>query len=166
MQQKCALFDFDGVIANTEPLYDYFWNDAAKRYGLKISNFASLIKGTVMKDLQQKYFSYLSEEDKERMCRECSEYELHMNLWGFTPDYFTYSDEYFKEFLKANSGNLKAEFFIPLLVNKLITEGTARVKVLDTTAKWFGVTYAADRPGVVAKFKSLHDSGVYPAKLF
>ena len=63
-------------------------------------------------------------------------------------------------------GNKKAEFFIPLMVNKLINDGTATVKVLDTTSKWFGVTYAADRPSVVARIQSLIDEGVYPSKLF
>ncbi len=91
---------------------------------------------------------------------------VSMNMWGFTPDYFTHSEEYFKEFLRANVGNLKAEYFIPLMVNKLITEGTATVKVLDTTAKWFGVTYAADRQGVVDKIQALVDAGEYPNKLF
>lgn len=91
---------------------------------------------------------------------------VSMNMWGFTPDYFTYSEEYFKEFLRANEGNLKAEYFIPLMVNKLVNEGTARVKVLDTTSKWFGVTYAADRQGVVEKIQALVDAGEYPAKLF
>lgn len=91
---------------------------------------------------------------------------VSMNMWGFTPDYFEYSEEYFKEFLKANMGNLKSEYFIPLMVNKLITEGTARVKVLDTTSKWFGVTYAADRQGVVDKIQALVDAGEYPNELF
>jgi hypothetical protein len=91
---------------------------------------------------------------------------VSMNMWGFTPDYFGYSEEYFKTFLTENSGNLKAEYFIPLLVNKLVQEGTARVKVLDTTSKWFGVTYAADRQGVVDKIQALVDAGEYPAKLF
>ena len=91
-----------------------------------------------------------------------------MNVWGFTPDYFEYSMEYFKEFLSSpeNMENKKAEFFIPLMVNKLINENTATVKVLDTTSKWFGVTYAADRPGVVAKIQKLVSEGVYPEKLF
>ena len=62
--------------------------------------------------------------------------------------------------------NKKAEFFIPLMVNKLINEGTATVKVLDTTSKWFGVTYAADRLSVVDKIQHLIDEGVYPNKLF
>ena len=91
---------------------------------------------------------------------------VSMNMWGFTPDYFEYSEAYFKEFLKANAGNLKAEYFIPLMVNKLIVDGTATVKVLDTTAKWFGVTYAADRQGVGDKIQALVDAGEYPAKLF
>ena len=91
---------------------------------------------------------------------------VSMNMWGFTPDYFEYSAEYFKEFLTANIGNLKSEYFIPLMVNKLITEGTATVKVLDTTSKWFGVTYAADRQGVVDKIQALVDAGEYPNKLF
>ena len=93
---------------------------------------------------------------------------VSMNMWGFTPDYFKYSEEYFKEFLANpdNMTNLKAEFFIPLMVNKLINEKTASVKVLDTTSKWFGVTYAADREGVVARIQQLIDEGVYPSKLF
>ena len=93
---------------------------------------------------------------------------VSMNVWGFTPDYFAHSEEYFKDFLSdpANITNLKAEFFIPLMVNKLINDKKSTVKVLDTTSKWFGVTYSADRPSVVAKIQTLIDEGVYPQKLF
>ena len=91
---------------------------------------------------------------------------VSMNMWGFTPDYFQYSEEYFKEFLKENIDKPKAEFYIPLLVNDLVNSKTATVKVLDTTSRWFGVTYAADRQGVVDKFKALADSGEYPSPLF
>lgn len=91
---------------------------------------------------------------------------VSMNMWGFTPDYFAHSESYFIDFLKANSENLKAEYFIPLMVNKLITEGTSTVRVLDTDSKWFGVTYAADRQGVVDKINALIAAGEYPAKLF
>ena len=91
---------------------------------------------------------------------------VSMNMWGFTPAYFTYSENYFVDFLKENIDKPKAEFYIPLLVNKLITEETATVKVLDTTSRWFGVTYAADRQGVVDKIKALVDAGEYPSKLF
>lgn len=91
---------------------------------------------------------------------------VSMNMWGFTPDYFEYSEKYFIDFLKENIDKPKSEFFIPLVVNELITKGIATVKVLDTTSKWFGVTYAADRQGVVDKIQALVDAGEYPAKLF
>jgi hypothetical protein len=93
---------------------------------------------------------------------------VSMNMWGFSPDYFEYSEEYFKEFLadEKNRTNLKAEFFIPLMVNKLVNDKTATVKVLDTTSKWFGVTYSADREGTVERIQSLVNEGVYPSKLF
>ena len=91
---------------------------------------------------------------------------VSMNLWGFTPDYFDYSEREFVKFLEKDINTPKAEFFIPLVVDTLINSGEATVKVLDTDSKWFGVTYAADRPGVVAKFAELHDNGTYPSKLF
>ena len=91
---------------------------------------------------------------------------VSMNMWGFTPDYFKYSDEIFVEFLKENMSNLKSEFFIPLIVNNLIQTKRASVTVLDTPSKWFGVTYAQDRPDVVAKIQSLIDAGEYPSPLF
>ena len=93
---------------------------------------------------------------------------VSMNFWGFTPDYFAYSNEFFKTFLsdEKNMANLKSEFFIPLMVDKLINDGTATCEVLDTTSKWFGVTYPEDRPEVVAKFKKLSADGVYPEKMF
>lgn len=91
---------------------------------------------------------------------------VSMNMWGFTPDYFNYSEEYFIDFLKENIDKPKAEYYIPLMVNKLINDSTATVEVLDTTSRWFGVTYAADRQGVVDKLQALADSGEYPSKLF
>lgn len=91
---------------------------------------------------------------------------VSMNMWGFTPDYFEHSEASFVSFLKENINKPKGEFFIPLTVNELITSNTATVKVLDTTSKWFGVTYAADRQGVVDKIQALVDAGEYPSKLF
>lgn len=91
---------------------------------------------------------------------------VSMNLWGFTPDYFDYSEREFVKFLEKDLNTPKAEFFIPLVVDTLINSGEATVKVLDTDSKWFGVTYAADRQGVVDKFAELHANGTYPEKLF
>lgn len=91
---------------------------------------------------------------------------VSMNLWGFTPDYFEYSDREFRKFLDRDINTPKAEFFIPLCIDTLINSGEATVKVLDTDSRWFGVTYSADRPSVVAKFAQLHADGEYPSPLF
>ena len=91
---------------------------------------------------------------------------VSMNMWGFTPEYFEYTEEAFKEFLKVSGQELKTEFYIPTLVNDLIKAGKATCQVLDTPAKWFGVTYAEDRQMVVDKIQALVEAGVYPNKLF
>ncbi len=91
---------------------------------------------------------------------------VSMNMWGFTPDYFEHSDVDFKEFLTKNADNIKAEYGIPTMVNRLIQEGTSSIDVLETPCKWFGVTYKEDRPSVVAKIQQLINEGVYPNKLF
>lgn len=91
---------------------------------------------------------------------------VSMNLWGFTPDYFRFSEREFVKFLERDLNTPKAEFFIPLVVDTLIHSGEATVKVLDTDSRWFGVTYAADRPAVVEKLAALHADGTYPSPLF
>ncbi len=91
---------------------------------------------------------------------------VSMNCWGFSPDYFEYSEATFRAFLNEHGLELKSESYIPSLVNQLITDGKATCQVLDTTAKWFGVTYSEDRPQVVMKINKLIHDGVYPAKLF
>ncbi|MBR2326203.1 MAG: nucleotidyltransferase [Alistipes sp.] len=93
---------------------------------------------------------------------------VSMNFFGFTPDYFAHSEEGFKEFLASDDvkTNLKAEFFIPLMVNKLVGNGSARLKVLSTTAQWFGVTYKEDKPELMAKIEQLIEAGVYPRNLW
>ncbi len=93
---------------------------------------------------------------------------VSMNFFGFTPDYFAHSAEEFKKFLASEDvkSNLKAEFFIPLMVNTLVGGGVARMKVLSTTAQWFGVTYKEDKPALMAKIEKLIEEGVYPRNLW
>ncbi len=91
---------------------------------------------------------------------------VSMNLFGFTPDYFEYSDSYFRQFLMENGADIKAEFYIPLMVNKLIGDSTARMRVLNTASQWFGVTYKEDRPQLVSKIEALIADGVYPRNLW
>ena len=91
---------------------------------------------------------------------------VSMNFWGFTPWIFEEMEAYFTAFLKGlTPDELKAECLLPVLVDKLITEGKLDISVLDTDAVWFGVTYKEDRPIVEAELKKLHESGAYPASL-
>ena len=73
---------------------------------------------------------------------------VSMNMWGFTPGYYIELEKRFGKFLKENRENLKAEYFVPTIVNELLQEKKATVKVLSTHEKWFGVTYQEDRPVV------------------
>jgi UTP-glucose-1-phosphate uridylyltransferase len=104
--------------------------------------------------------------DDDRPVALADDAPVSMNMWGFTPDYFTHSARLFKDFLQAHAHNPKAEFYIPYAVNELIQNRTATVCVLPTASQWFGVTYREDREAVMRKLAALHEAGVYPAKLF
>lgn len=89
-----------------------------------------------------------------------------MNFWGFYPEIFDLGAEMFDDFIKKNHENVKAEFFIPLIVNEMIHSGKGRVKVLGGGRVWFGVTYKEDKEAVSKKIKELVDKGEYPKKLW
>ena len=91
---------------------------------------------------------------------------VSMNLFGFTPDFCTYSREYFKTWLAGNKENLKAEFYIPTMVNKLIGEGAASLRVLRSAAQWHGVTYKEDKPALMASIEKMIAEGKYPRNLW
>lgn len=105
-------------------------------------------------------------DENGRTCHLDPNTPVSMNFWGFTPDYFDFSKREFIKFLDARINEPKSEYYIPTAVNDLIHSGEATVRLLDTTSKWFGVTYAEDRASVVAQLAALHDAGVYPDKLF
>ncbi len=92
---------------------------------------------------------------------------VSMNLWGFTPSIFSELEIRFSPFLQANSGNLeKAEYFLPDVVGALLKEGKARVQVLPTKERWFGVTYQQDKLTVKQAIADLIRQGVYPENLW
>lgn len=91
---------------------------------------------------------------------------VSMNLFGFTPDFFSYIEEDFKEFLKMNADNPKAEIYIPYVVNNHIAAGESTMSVLQTPESWFGVTYQDDKPKVLKAIRDLVDQGIYPESLW
>lgn len=89
-----------------------------------------------------------------------------MNFWGFQPDIFDLSATLFNDFLANNHTNVKAEFYIPIIVNEMIRQGKGMVKVLGGGNTWFGVTYKEDKEAVSQKIKALIAQGQYPEKLW
>jgi UTP-glucose-1-phosphate uridylyltransferase len=91
---------------------------------------------------------------------------VSMNMWAFLPSYFNHVGGQFIDFLNNFGKELKSEFYIPTAIDKLITDGTLNVNVLDTDSSWFGVTYQADKPVVMKKLNQLIADGAYPNKIY
>lgn len=89
-----------------------------------------------------------------------------MNFWGFHPEIFEIATSMFHDFLGENHKNVKAEFYIPLFVNRMIQEKKGRVKVIGGGDVWFGVTYKEDKEEVSRKIGEMIASGDYPQKLW
>ena len=92
--------------------------------------------------------------------------QVSMNFWCFHPSIFSYSEKLFHEFLKNNIANPKAEFFIPIVADRFINDGEGVIKVIPTSAQWFGVTYKEDAPEVKESLNELVRAGEYPPKLW
>jgi len=91
---------------------------------------------------------------------------VSMNMWGFTRSFLSELEARFPAFLDENIDTPKGEYFVPTVVNHLISEGKARVKVLPTDEKWFGVTYKQDRETVQRAIMEKVNRGIYPRKLW
>lgn len=89
-----------------------------------------------------------------------------MNFWGFHPSVFPMTQTMFEEFLKESATNPKAEFFIPIIGNKMIQKGLGKVKIIGGGDIWFGVTYKEDKDEVSGKIKELVAKGEYPSNLW
>ena len=92
---------------------------------------------------------------------------VSMNFWGFTPSILNYLEKDFEAFMETLHENpLKKECYLPLSVDNAMKAGCCKVKTFLTEAKWYGVTYSDDKPGVVAGIRKLIDTGVYPDGLW
>ena len=107
-------------------------------------------------------------EDGENWVELPADTTVSMNMWGFVPGFLEELESKFAVFMKtlAVSNPEKAEFFLPFAVDELLHEGKASVKVLRSADKWYGVTYAADKPQVVAALQAMAEEGKYPQGLW
>lgn len=96
-----------------------------------------------------------------------AEQHVSMNMFGLPAGFLKELEKGFPEFLAGvKEGDLKAEYLLPSIIDQCIRDGKAKVRVLETRDKWFGVTYKEDKPAVVASIRKLVEDGVYPEKLF
>lgn len=117
--------------------------------------------------IEQKAEGVYAENELGEPVNVQAEQLVSMNMWGLPPVFLAELEKNFPEFLQQiPEGNLKAEYLLPKIIDKLVQEKRAVVKVLDTQDKWFGVTYQEDKEAVVAAIRKLVDDGVYPEKLF
>jgi hypothetical protein len=91
---------------------------------------------------------------------------VSMNIWAFLPSVFKHFEEYLREFMLNLTDNKKEEAYIPAFVDYLVRNNIAKVKVYQSGAEWFGVTYAQDKPQVMQKLSILTDENQYPSHLF
>lgn len=91
--------------------------------------------------------------------------KVSMNFWGFDPSVFSFIEKLFREFLKDKINDPKAEFFIPIIGDAFIKSG-GTIKIIPTSAQWFGVTYKEDAPIVKKDFEELVKAGMYPPSLW
>lgn len=93
---------------------------------------------------------------------------VSMNLWGFTPSIFRELNSRFTAFLADNlkTNPLKCEYFLPFIVDELLREKRADVKVLHSPDSWYGVTYKEDKEKVVKAIRDFKSAGLYPERLW
>lgn len=110
----------------------------------------------------QSIFFYEGEQKEELSGNE----PVSMNFWIFKPDFFKHLEEGFQNFLREKGSEMKSEYYFNIAADHLVKVQKATVKIINTPAKWFGVTYQEDKPDVQAALQSLHEQGLYPNGLW
>ncbi|HMI78801.1 MAG TPA: hypothetical protein VK484_08405, partial [Ferruginibacter sp.] len=95
-----------------------------------------------------------------------SDSSVSMNFWCFHPSLFEHTEKLFLQFVKASQGNIKAEFFIPIMAEDFMENHGGHISVIPTSSQWFGVTYKEDAPVVKASVDKLVEDEVYPPLLW
>ena len=177
--------DFYGSAAYSD-IADFLINQARDtefamcgyQLGNTLSDFGTVSRGVCKTDTEN-YLQEVNERTSIASNNDTITYEengqrfllaksdvVSMNFWGFTPSLYSHLEEKFIAFAKDNTDNLKAEFYIPFVVDDLMKEDKVKTKVLNSDAKWFGVTYKEDRPITVDKLMKLVSEGIYPDNLW
>jgi dTDP-glucose pyrophosphorylase len=130
---------------------------------VKNGNLSSVVERTKIEENADGICQYFDGETAVDMSGNeiCS-----MNFWGFTPKLFETLEREFVAFLAAEGAEMKSEWHLPAVIDRMIQTGETQAKTLSSRDKWFGVTYPADKPAVTAAIAELVASGSYPSPLF
>ena len=176
---KSAFREVYNFLSNATGDYDYCM--VGYQLGKTVTDHGSVARGVCVVD-EKGYLVKVDErtriekyeggihftEDGENWTDLTYETPVSMNLWGFTSTFLPELEKNFPDFLEKTvpTNPPKAEYLLPWSVSQLLTAGKATVKVLRSADKWYGVTYAADKPQVVAALKAMADEGKYPDGLW
>ena len=176
---KSAFREVYNFLSNATGDYDYCM--VGYQLGKTVTDHGSVARGVCVVD-EKGYLVKVDErtriekyeggihftEDGENWTDLTYETPVSMNLWGFTSTFLPELEKNFPDFLEKTvpTNPPKAEYLLPWSVSQLLTAGKATVKVLRSADKWYGVTYAADQPQVVAALKAMADDGKYPDGLW
>ena len=142
-------------------------NGGVTRGVCEVDQNGMLIKVAETYEIKRKDGSLLALDEAGNSVAVSEDQYVSMNMWGLKPEFFEELESGFEKFLKeSGSGNLKSEYLLPAIINGLLQEKRAAVKVLETNDKWFGVTYQEDKQSVIDSIHQLTAQGLYPAKLF
>jgi dTDP-glucose pyrophosphorylase len=116
----------------------------------------------IVKEGQEIYYK----DEREGKVRLTGDELVSMNFWGFTPTIFDHFERAFTAFIREHADQNKSELYIPKVINDLVAQGEASVKVLPSRDQWFGVTYREDKPVAIENIRKLVEQGVYPDNLW
>jgi len=144
-----------------------------------LSDFGQVARGVCKKDMEDHLQSIVEitnierqkdeifyTDDKNRRITLSGNELVSMNIWGFHPEVFSCLEKSFTSFIKQESDNPKAEYYIPTVILEMLQGGKASVRILKSKDEWFGVTYQEDKASVTNRIRNLVDQGVYPESLY
>ena len=175
---KSAFKSIYDMLSNTEDAYGYCMvgyelsktvteNGSVAR-GICSTDANGYLTEVVERTKIEQFEDGIRYEDGENWVDVADDTIVSMNMWGFMPSFLEEIESRFHTFLETTlvANPLKGEYFLPLPVSQLIEEGKATVKVLTSADRWYGVTYAADKPVVMDALHAMQEQGLYPDGLW
>ena len=170
--QKAFEFCNDGCDDKTYGIIGYTLSKTLSENGTVSRGVCKTDENNNLVEINERTKIYWKDGGKVAYEDEAGEHDVDpnspvsMNFWAFPPTSFSYMQKLFADFVKENGDKPKAEFFIPIVGDKFIKDGMGVIKVIPTSAQWFGVTYPEDAPVVKQSLQSLIDAGEYPESLW